>query len=751
MKNIILGILLVLCCHSAAQISTGGFPLRAQGTRLRSGAAVPEIVMPKADFEADKAADKKRKRSCGLRFAHKFVVNLDVKENGVKSEADGYNIWEVAIKSEDAYSLNLIFDNLDLPEGARLFLFTPNKEQMLGAYTSANNTPNLFATSPLDGDKIIVHYEEPQSTVQPAKLVINNVNHDYRGLRMLPDYAYSDPCEIDAKHDTLHTDSRRSACLLIIDGMGVCSGNLINNTANDANPYIMSAGHCFYPNYWTETIDTVKAQSTIVFFNYESPNRAWKIRGTREQSLSGGHTIAYNKLYDMLLIRMNDVPPADYRAYYAGWNREDEVKGTAYCFHHPESDVKKISTSKSVPVTKSFDDEEDEEEERFYYDSHWFIEEWESGVTESGSSGSGLFCQDGLLIGALSGGDSYCDTPGGDFYWQIGKAWSDTGTIRNSLGYWLDPKNSGVSTHLGMEPYKNPCRRITHLDMDEEPSANVGDSEGNYIAGSNNQGIDEVAEKFAVGKASSLYGVYFVPPVGGYEEYNPIYVRIYNGNEKPDSLVYEQRVKIQTSQYYRTRKSWETITSDNWSNMENYIRFATPIKVDSCFFVAFSFDNDPLLKEDFALYFSKEKAENTAYFHTERNGWQPYTQHPSFGKGTALMVDAVINDGWEAPEQLNPAYPSKAKAEPAATGKATLYPSVSSGTLTLSMPQNEKLESIQVTDMQGRILYQKDGLNVSDSYTLSIDGVCRQEDAYLLNAEFKSSARQTFKFIRTKK
>ena len=47
-----------------------------------------------------------------------------------------------------------------------------------------------------------------------------------------------------------------------------------------------------------------------------------------------------------------------------------------------------------------------------------FSMSWQSGITEGGSSGSGIFLNDTQqLVGTLHGGSSSCDTPAGpDFY-----------------------------------------------------------------------------------------------------------------------------------------------------------------------------------------------------------------------------------------------------------------------------------------------------------------------------------------------
>jgi len=104
---------------------------------------------------------------------------------------------------------------------------------------------------------------------------------------------------------------------------------------------------------------------------------------------------------DFALLELSVVPPEIYHPYYAGWDRVQEYLDTSVCIHHPAGDVKKISKDYDTLGLGSFTG----------YDSHkhWQIKEWDEGTTEGGSSGSGLFTVEGLLIGTLSGGEADCD------------------------------------------------------------------------------------------------------------------------------------------------------------------------------------------------------------------------------------------------------------------------------------------------------------------------------------------------------
>lgn len=729
----------------SAQLSEGGFPISGGESVLKKSVSIPIIEMPGFDLEKEQTIQPK----CGNKFAHKFLTDISIKEEGVKTFQNDKNIWRLAIKSADAYSINLIFKNFQVPEGARLFLYSRNKEQILGAYTSRNNTSGKFAITPIDGDEIVVEYEEPASSALKADLTIESVNHDYRNLKALPSYGASELCQVDAANDTLHL-TKGSACLLLINGQTFCSGNLINNTANDGNPYIMSSGHCFWNTdaRGATFLDTTTAQTTIAFFNYEAPNANWPIEGSREMSLSGGKTIASRKSHDMLLIRMNEAPPIDYRTYYAGWNREKTIQGPVYVFHHPQGDTKKISTDDATPSTKSFDNGI-----TFKNNIHWRIYRWDTGMTEGGSSGSGLFDNNDLLVGGLTGGDtaSNCSRPGDDFFWKINEVWNDEPNEKNNMGYWLDPLGTKVTICEGRNPYTNPCKRVMNRSSKETPA--VADaSTKNFAVGTNQEGITEFAEKFTLKQASTLYGIYFYPMIGYYRDLYPVYVRIYKGTDQPDSLIYEQQVRIQTSQLQRRSGSFVNEITRSIGGMENYLRLKEPIQVDSTFFVSFVIPKSGTTTI-LALNYSepREKAEdNTAFFLNAKKQWKPFSEHPSIAAPTALMTDVVVKDGWEKDEPLFPVVP-ETPVDPRDTVEYEndyhFYPTFTYGDLNFDIPKGDELKKIQIVDMNGRTLYIKEDIGAFGHYNLDVSNICPQANTYILVADYKYSSK-TYRFLK---
>ena len=150
---------------------------------------------------------------------------------------------------------------------------------------------------------------------------------------------------------------------------------------------------------------------------------------------------------DFTLIELSSNIPTSYNPYFAGWSRLSSAPTSGVGIHHPAGDEKKISTYTSSATSASYNGG--------WSGAHWRVV-WSQttnghGVTEGGSSGSPLFNPNGLIVGHLSGGGSFCNqTSAPDLYGKFNKAWDQEGNNNNQrLKPWLDPTSSGVSTLAG--------------------------------------------------------------------------------------------------------------------------------------------------------------------------------------------------------------------------------------------------------------------------------------------------------------
>ena len=238
-----------------SQISSGGFPRSLKGNKSYFKEKIPIHVMEYVDVNSLKAEDAivDKHKDRPWRFGENIYVDIDIKENSVETSFDNGKVYRMAIKSEGAVSINLTFDNFHLPKGADLFVYTKDQREIIGAFTEANNQADkYFSTTLLFADEIILEYYEPNNADFQGTLHLNRVTHGYRSANeYLKSFGQAGACQVNVacSTGTGWDDQIKSVCMLVVGGKGFCSGALINNTANDGKPYILTANHCYKSDY----------------------------------------------------------------------------------------------------------------------------------------------------------------------------------------------------------------------------------------------------------------------------------------------------------------------------------------------------------------------------------------------------------------------------------------------------------------------------------------------------------------------
>jgi lysyl endopeptidase len=619
----------VTCNFVAGQVSRGGSPLEVPVLKNRG---VPVITMPavvnKELSQRYNDFDKNENRLKPFQFAHGFEVNINPQNDGLWiKNINGFNVWLVKIHSPRALSLNLIFDNFSLPEGARLFLFNEKEGHFLGAFTSFNNKKSgKFAVSPVAGDELTVQYEVPAGN-NTNGFVITNVNHDFIGLfnERRPLGIAAGSCNVDVNcsvADSWH-DNKDAVCRIIVSGREICSGVLMNNTAENERPYILSAAHCYDRPEFAET--------SVFTFNYESPYCA-PLDGDPLNSVSGAVMKASSDSLDFSLVELSLVPPPEYRPYYSGWDRTGNLPDSAKSIHHPQGDIKKISSDSDPPVITSFSSD---------YTRFGFLKvlRWDAGVTEQGSSGGPLFNPAGNVIGTLTGGSATCHNPVNDYYSRFDMAWNYKPDSSRQLKYWLDPLNSKKLSISGKRFYteENFCLPFTNLeDFDNHQNVVLTDDgqSAGYWGGSNRMNITEFAERFTIPGNEQVYGVSLgvgLIRLSGSSNTSEITVKVYNGIISPGTVLHSQKVSIRSLS----------------ANAMNFIGFDKIVVPADTFFVGFELSKlEP--QEQFVVYQSlRQSGEQNFFWFKQDNTWYDFQDANSDGYSIVNVFELVacnVND-----------------------------------------------------------------------------------------------------------
>lgn len=406
--------------------------------------------MPKVNIDRLKTEDaiNDLNKDVPWRFGENMEVSLDIHNSGSWDVLpEGGRVWRLGIKSNDALSINLTFDNYHLPPGAQLFIYNADKSDMIGAFTDFNNSESrVFATTLVKGDQVTIELYEPANPAFPSELHLNRVTHGYRNAW---DYAKafgsSGSCNnnVNCPEAIGWENQIRSVCMLVSGGSGFCTGSVVNNTSQDGAPYILTANHCYSdPTSW------------VFWFNWQSSTCTNPASSPTYNSISGATLKSKNADSDFCLVQMSSVPPQSYNVYYAGWNREDAAASSGACVHHPAGDIKKISYSNSAYVSSDYMGSG-------VANSHWHVY-WSDGVTEPGSSGSPIFDQNHRVVGQLHGGPSSCTASDlSDYYGKFSMSWNQGATADARLKDWLDPANIAGLTLDGYDPYAVLAARFT--------------------------------------------------------------------------------------------------------------------------------------------------------------------------------------------------------------------------------------------------------------------------------------------------
>ncbi len=403
------------------------------------------------------------------RFGKDIDVNFSPTTEGKWSILpNGDQIWQLRVKSKDAKTLNFLLTNYHLSPNSKLYFYNDNND-FLGYYTAADNIKHKeVVTWPIDGSSVVVEFYEPQAEIGQSTFQISKVVHGYRTVSnhdvLTKALNSSGNCNVDvncAAGDDFEIQ-KNSVALILSGSNSVCSGTLLNNTANDGTPYFLTANHCFGNNTptWSFRFKWIS----------DAPDCATTVPsgdGPRTYTLSGATLMARNSSTDFMLLRLNNSIPAEWDLTFAGWDRTGTIPENVTGLHHPSGDIMKIAQYYSTPLQTSR-----------YNISGWEIPAWDLGVTEGGSSGSGLFDQNGRIIGQLYGGGAACSdiqtNRSNDNYGRFDVSWESGGFSYNQLKDWLDPLNSNITQLDPFQPviYENDAK-ILRLGVDSSCSLTV--------------------------------------------------------------------------------------------------------------------------------------------------------------------------------------------------------------------------------------------------------------------------------------
>jgi hypothetical protein len=456
-----LSLLLILFPNLAVAVKTD--PPISQRLNIAKLDAVPSMDFPPVMPTRMLAEDAANLEPGPLRYAIPNAISLTPSSAGRWERLrQGGLLWRHRFYVPGATDINFGFTRFRLPKGAELYVYSERNDYSRGAFTEADNKPHhgQLWTAPLPGDRAVVELYLPDARSE-FKLELGHVGGGYRdlfGLSGGPNLVLQGACNVDVvcPEGDNWRDEIRSVGTYSLGGSFFCSGQIVMDLPGSFAPFWLTANHC--------GLSAANAPSLVVLWNFESPNCGDLGGGDMTDTQSGATFLASKADVDFSLLLLDDMPNPSFNVFYTGWDATGSVPLSSVGISHPSTDEKALAFNDDPLTTTNTCIGPPG-----IGNTHWHVNNYEQGMTEPGSSGSGIWNPygsdpynptDRKLVGILSGGSAACagsvPNAGFDCYGKFSVAWSSGASASSRLSDWLDPGGTGALMVNGADPASTP-------------------------------------------------------------------------------------------------------------------------------------------------------------------------------------------------------------------------------------------------------------------------------------------------------
>jgi hypothetical protein len=396
---------------------------------------VPELGLPALDNAALLQEDAQSPATCKrlrISLGRDLLIGPD---DGRWTTIPGVGqLWTAEIVSQNALGIRIHFTQMNLPRGALLFVYSPTLPGFVnGPYQGVGPVGDgQFWAAVVEGERARIELFIPDAGA-PAKPVaafrIDRIQHLYRDPLAAAPATDADQgvtlgsgCHNDVTCYSAWTNVSHSVARIdYVDGGNgfLCTGQLLNPQNGDLTPYFLTANHCINNN--------AAAQSIQFYWFYQTStcNGSAPSLGSVPKSLVGT-LLSNSATSDYSLIMEEGALPCG--VFWNGWTSEAIPNGEASAgVHHPGGQPTKISFGTRATADNSFCSSGN---------PNFMRENWSDGITEGGSSGSGIYrTSDQRLYGQLFCGPSSCGAGGltYDNYGAFARTYGDHADVQTFL------------------------------------------------------------------------------------------------------------------------------------------------------------------------------------------------------------------------------------------------------------------------------------------------------------------------------
>ena len=409
---------------------------------------VTVIEMASFDLTQIQKEDEERDRNPGLfRFGKAFDVCYTLAD-GVWKTVDGGRLWVMTFKSENALSLNYVFNNIYLPEGAELYIENADKTVQYGPVTKEAIPDNgLFLTDIIPGSQSTIILYEPSSVMGQSTLTIQRVVHGYRGLDLMGSEPTRDFSPRIACHSDYEVESDAVGLILASGGTEICSGALVMSADKSFKPYFLTA-YSFVDGSGNGVSSSEIAAAENCAFLFRRKYTLCK-NGTLLPGKSYNHATYRASWIDtgFALMEIHGDVRKNSDLSWLGWVRNTTDPTSGACIHYEMLGDLRIA----------FDTDHIYTDNSGISNGNGWYTSFDIGKPNYGTIGAPLLNENKRLVGQFfyyQANNYFSEAFAGKF----NLSWTGGGTNSTRLSNWLDPNGSNINAI-------KTCRSLGGIDL----------------------------------------------------------------------------------------------------------------------------------------------------------------------------------------------------------------------------------------------------------------------------------------------